>query len=164
MRPIVFYVNLFDEDDRAWGNSILIALLNILIKINERHYQLNPGLPWLYQSGIRYDISQEIERGVEEWRDIVDLLKIGYGDCEDLACARVAELRIRQGINARIRISWRKVGNRYIYHVTVVWPDGRIEDPSRILGMTGTDGLNQRLFKSRDDRLLKSRLPRRIIR
>jgi len=58
------------------------------------------------------------------------------GQCEDLACWRAAELVVRHGIQARpdFTCDARGDGSR-LYHIVVRLPDGRIEDPSRNLGM-----------------------------
>lgn len=57
-------------------------------------------------------------------------------NCEDLACWRAAELRVRYGIAAIPIFTCKPRANGgYLYHITVQLPDGRIEDPSRRLGM-----------------------------
>ena len=57
-------------------------------------------------------------------------------NCEDLACWRAAELRVRYGIAAEPTFIWKvRPGGGYLYHIQVLYPDGRIEDPSRRLGM-----------------------------
>ncbi len=56
-------------------------------------------------------------------------------NCEDLACWRAAELRVR-GIRARAFFTRdRRSDGTTLYHIMVKLPDGRIEDPSRQLGM-----------------------------
>jgi len=85
-------------------------------------------MPPLYESGVRY---KRESIGSENWQTVRQLYRAGIGDCEDLAAARAAELRM-EGIPARaiaIRTGPRK------YHAVVRWPDGAIEDPSRLLGM-----------------------------
>jgi hypothetical protein len=57
-------------------------------------------------------------------------------NCEDLACWRAAELRVRYGIQAEPTFIWKlRPNGGYLYHILVKLPDGRIEDPSRTLGM-----------------------------
>lgn len=57
-------------------------------------------------------------------------------NCEDLACWRAAELRVRHNIMAEPTFIWKKRENGgYLYHILVRLPDGRVEDPSRTLGM-----------------------------
>ncbi len=63
-------------------------------------------LPSLYESGVRYE-REPWPPGVEEFADIVTILKRGWGDCDDLCAARVAELQ-EQGEPADCRIYWRR--------------------------------------------------------
>jgi hypothetical protein len=65
---------------------------------------------------------------------------VTVSNCEDLACYRVAELRVRTGEPAKPRVTSRiipspKYGNFTLYHITVLRADGSVEDPSAILGM-----------------------------
>lgn len=104
-------------------------------------------LPPLAESGVRYATEREdlySPKPVEDWLLADVLLQRRYGDCEDLAAYRCAELRLR-GVNAHPQIS--RKGN--IWHVTVaVYPGKpsrnsvgavvRREDPSRALGMGAT--------------------------
>lgn len=87
--------------------------------------------PGLYESGVRYAREEVVHgRPKEVWLSIPLLYERGFGDCEDLASARAAFLRV-QGVKATpvpIRTS---IG----FHIVVRWPDGRIEDPSKQLGM-----------------------------
>lgn len=61
---------------------------------------------------------------------------VTISNCDDLAPWRCAELR-RSGEKAKIRLTWRQPvpGGRKEFHVQVRREDGRIEDPSLILGM-----------------------------
>lgn len=119
----------------------LILCLESLTRIDEwqleRHIKEGKPLPPLYQSGVYY---QEEPPGEEEWLDIPTLYRQGFGDCEDLACARVAELRVA-GVPAVPVIKHKRFntakGVTTVVHVMVLWPDGTVEDPSLILGMKG---------------------------
>lgn len=89
-------------------------------------------LPPLYRSGVRYE-QEPLRDGKrqERWLTPDQVYAQRWGDCEDLAAWRAAELRQR-GIPARavaIRTGAKK------FHAVVRWPDGSIEDPSRLLGM-----------------------------
>lgn len=90
------------------------------------------NFPPLYTSGVVYKPESVISgKRLEEWLTPDVVLARGRGDCEDLAAWRAAELR-KRGIPARavaIRSGKRK------FHAVVKWPDGSIEDPSRVLGM-----------------------------
>ena len=113
---------------KASSRDDLIFALKQLVRFNR--YQLEHSdeiIPPLYRSRVRYQ--REIG---EQWQTIKEVLANGYGDCEDLAAWRVAELQ-SAGERAQIRLTRRG----RIWHVTVVRGDGRFEDPSRILGMTG---------------------------
>ncbi len=83
------------------------------------------------------------------------MIEAGWGDCEDLACWRVAELRA-QGVTASPYVKFRRIAGVYHFHALVgiyreqkgsaleapeegiVMPESRlvkIEDPSLRLGM-----------------------------
>ncbi len=90
-------------------------------------------------------IMQQILGG-ERFRDIGVLYARGKGDCDNVASARVAELR-QAGIKASPLLTWRRrLDGGYTYHVLVKWPDNfnindgpdsLREDPSLLLGMGG---------------------------
>jgi transglutaminase-like putative cysteine protease len=86
------------------------------------------NLPSIYSSGVRY-------RGEpsDVWRHVADVMKTGHGDCEDLAAARAAELRV-SGVDPGAFVHVYRSGARR-YHAVVGRSDGTIEDPSWILGM-----------------------------
>ena len=128
--------------------------------------------PKLYQSGVRYE--REPWAGeYEEFADCLTVLHRQWGDCDDLAAWRVAELQ-EAGEPADIHLYWRpreKTGGQLVMHVEVrrgskcsrcgtmqqtgspkqdlnsnpmaqckhcnaiAVPWGRIEDPSRYLGL-----------------------------
>lgn len=92
-------------------------------------------MPALYESGVRYS-TESRRHAPEEWCDAAVVLRRGWGDCEDLAAWRVAELRLA-GVAAVPLVTWqlRRAGGR-LFHVRVRYPDGQhIEDPSARLGM-----------------------------
>ena len=97
----------------------------------------HPLTPPHYESGVVY---QEEPPGTdEEFASLPVILARGWGDCDDLAPARCAELR-NQGHRAHIRIQWKRFVRPdgmpgKLYHIVVRRSDGSIEDPSRILGM-----------------------------
>lgn len=86
------------------------------------------ALPPLYRSGVAY----RRERGTENWKNAEQVFKAGYGDCEDLSAWRVAELRRAGELGSYCYVV--KTGPS-LWHVQVMREDGRIEDPSVILGM-----------------------------
>jgi len=103
-------------------------------------------IPKLYDTGIRWRREPWAGR-CEEFADIVRVLKRGWGDCDDLAAWRVAEL-LEEGKPAQLKIKWRvnpRTGEVRLFHALVrrnpVWDaqrrrfKGPTEDPSRRLGM-----------------------------
>lgn len=128
---IRFSVNLFisrEPEEIERSKRAMLYLMEALVRVNMGHLLIRDGIPTLYKSGVLYR-----REGAENWKDIPTLMLDAHGDCEDLACWRVAELR-NAGIAASPHIRWRTEGK---YHALVKHPDGRIEDPSLALGMGG---------------------------
>lgn len=134
MYRITFVLDSFQgKHDRQQSNRQLQILLFALVAVNEEYLRNHPEAPMLYDSGVRY---MEEPPGQEDWQDIPTCLKMRAGDCEDLACWRVAELRVRYGIAAKPTFKCMERPNGgMLYHIQVELPDGRKEDPSRVLGM-----------------------------
>lgn len=84
------------------------------------------GIPRLYRAGVVYRRERP-----DRWATADIVMARGFGDCEDLAAWRAAELRMA-GENAIADV--RQVAPRK-WHAVVVRADGTIEDPSRKLGM-----------------------------
>ena len=99
--------------------------------------------------------SNKLER-VEEFADALTVLGRGWGDCDDLAPWRAAELQEQGDAKADCKISWkvrcrncafrvvdrtkpcprcRSMRRFRVFHVTTRRGDGRVEDPSQYLGM-----------------------------
>lgn len=85
----------------------------------------------LYDSSIRY---KREEVGEEEWQTPLQTAQRGTGDCEDLAAYRTAELLVQGESGARPRVL---TITPTLRHVVVARADGRLEDPSKMLGMKG---------------------------
>jgi hypothetical protein len=135
MGPITLRLTLFRDDaDRQRSERTLLYFLEALAWANQlllrSERRAGRPIPPLYKAGVRY----QPEDGTEEWQDILDTITRGYGDCEDLAAWRVAELRML-GIRAKPYIRYKRRGGRLVYHVLVLLPSGRLEDPSLRLGM-----------------------------
>lgn len=143
LRPIVLKVQLFRSDDdaeRLRSEACLRYFLEALTRTNETIFRAEGRrIPNLYDSGIRY----LREQGTEEWQDVYENLALMTGDCEDLACHRVAELRQRFAMpGAQPDLTWHKLpGGMLEYHVRARHANGTIEDPSKLLGMNAADGL-----------------------
>jgi hypothetical protein len=107
-------------------------LIEALAAANAGYLRLHPDAPWLYASGVAYAEDAEEHEG---WTDLPETLTRGVGDCKDLVAWRLAELRVREREAAFPLVSFARVGHRVKFHVVVRRADGRIECPSRELGM-----------------------------
>jgi len=107
--------------------ELLSAALEGLVAVNLALMD-RQEFPPLYRSGVRY----RRERRTERWKNIRQIFLALFGDCEDLSAWRVAELRRAGELGAFCEVV--KVGPS-LWHVRVRREDGRIEDPSRRLGM-----------------------------
>lgn len=141
MLPIVYHLGLFekpmDEVDYHYSHRCLLWMLECLTNCDREYLRHFPGTPKLYDAGIRYTR----EKGTEDWCGIKIGLRTKKMDCEDLSCWRVAELRERMKEPAKPRVKFRNVNGFWHYHIQVERGDGRIEDPSRVLGMnSGHEG------------------------
>lgn len=103
------------------------AALEGLTRVDERLLATGK-FPPLYSAGVVYRTEPR-----EVWRHVADVYTEGWGDCEDLAAWRAAELRV-SGQDPDARVGTYRSGRRR-YHAVVVLGDGSIEDPSRRLGM-----------------------------
>ena len=138
MREVIFRVELFADPERRKASEVVLRLfLEALTAANVAYLQAHPDAPKLYASGVRYRTEKPKLKGTpipEEWLSIPYVIRQGWGDCEDLACWRTAEL-LQQGVKAQPVFTFRRVGRFSIYHIMVRLPDGTIDDPSRRLGM-----------------------------
>lgn len=122
----------WNRQSRVLGHAIR-AILEATARIDQFYLQLH-HVPPLYESGVRY--MREPPNTTEEFATVPVILARGWGDCDDLAPWRVAELR-QLGEKAEVRLQWKKSrrhGGR-MYHVVVRRQNGEIEDPSALLGM-----------------------------
>ena len=131
----------FAWNDKKRATRRMQIMLDGLTRIHLDHYKRYPKTPSLYESGVRYEREPP---GQEDWQDLFTSLRRGTGDCEDLATWRAADL-LRKGIGARAFGRPRpmliqspegaQLGT--LWHILVRHPGGRIEDPSKLLGMQG---------------------------
>lgn len=124
------------------------------LTICDRAYLKYERIPDVLNGRIRYDKDRPPRGsacGDDDWTDIKLLNQRGIGDCDDLACARAAQLQ-QAGIAARAIPLLRRSNGSHDYHIVVMWPQGLssypptvykdpsgsgllLEDPSRLLGM-----------------------------
>jgi hypothetical protein len=133
-----FRLRSFDSIPDNAKMHVLCALLEALTTANVAYLLKHPHTPNLYESGVRYE---EEPPGRDEWQDIPDTISRRTGDCEDLACWRVAELRVRGGQkHAMHGVTVAEIPGPdgklvTTFHIRVVHENGATEDPSRVLGM-----------------------------
>lgn len=122
------------RNDDSEAHRPFYHLLDALTSINRDWLRRHPETPSLYTSGCRYINDR---KGEENWYDIPNAIERRGGDCKVLAAWRCAELQVR-GEAAMCTVFYRNLGpDSRLYHVQVLMPDGRIEDPSARLGMPG---------------------------
>jgi hypothetical protein len=134
LRSVRLQLDLFaSESARVDSEAVLRHLLEALTLADQIWIKAHPSTPGIYSSGVRYQREPE---GIEDWQSIPAMLVSRFGDCEDLACWRTAELR-QQGIAANPAFYFRRIGQTLLYHIVVRLPNGQTEDPSAKLGMGG---------------------------
>jgi hypothetical protein len=128
VQPVLSIVMPFDGRDDL--RLALAAVTVIDMQQIEKH-----RLPKLYKSGVRYRrefcLAPEVRETCERFLTALQLLKERFGDCDDLAPYRAAELILGGDIRARAIPVRSEVG----WHCVVRRGDGSIEDPSAKLGM-----------------------------
>ena len=116
------------EDDFV---SFVLGLCEVMIAHNLRQIRRGVGDP--YASDFQYVFE---DSGNDAWKDAYHAKASGTGDCKDIVCWRVASLRA-QGILARpVALSQGERGGQPFIHVVVQHPNGKIEDPSILFGMS----------------------------
>ncbi len=110
--------------------TVLAGAAEGLVRANLALMQQRHGAPKLYGGRVRY---RREPAGQERWDTWPEVLARGYGDCEDLAAWRAAELRYT-GADPGASVAVIRTGPSTM-HAVVRRTGGRIEDPSKRLGM-----------------------------
>lgn len=110
------------------STEVYEAALEGLTRVNEWVYRSRPNLPGIHEGNVKY----RRETG-EVWRHAGDVIRDGWGDCEDLAGARAGWLRAK-GVDRGARVRVMRTGPK-MTHAIVERSDGTTEDPSADLGM-----------------------------
>lgn len=121
--------------------SELEFLLEALTSLNCFYLTAHPRLPRLYESGVVYAVEpthqQSVASSEERIASIPEVLRLGWGDCDDLVCWLAAERRVRDGLPAKPLLVLEGVSpdGSHNWHCVVGYPNGATEDPSEVLGM-----------------------------
>jgi hypothetical protein len=115
------------------SRATMLPFLELSTRLNEELLRARDSTPSVYGSGVRYEIEPP---GREDWDPADVLLRRGWGDCEDLAAWRAAELRdVGERARADTYVSRERPDGSRVWHAVVVRSDGSVEDPSAHLGM-----------------------------
>lgn len=129
---VTFVLDLFSPGDRPLSHATLQCMLDALTDIDARYLRKHPETPAIYASGVRYE---EEPPGQEDWQDVATTIRMGVGDCDDVAPWLAAQKRVA-GLDARPTFKDQVLSSgSTLYHILTMNPDGTIEDPSRVLGM-----------------------------
>lgn len=123
------------ELDGVADDEVIQTCLDLSQALCELYLRTHPHTPPLYASGVVYrrEPRSITARGPEDFATVPLMLRRGWGDCDDLAPWRAAELTL-WGYPARATV----VRVRNGWHVVVTAPDGStVDDPSAQLGMYG---------------------------
>lgn len=93
--------------------------------------------PAIYQSGVRYQQEPtRLREATEDFAPVTVVIARGWGDCDDLAAWRAAELRVTGADAAARAVIVPSPGDRQgarRWHAVVKRSDGRLEDAARTL-------------------------------
>lgn len=125
-------------DSRSFA-AVARMVAESAVLANRLHLRAYPATPRLYASGVRY--KNEPIGLPDKLEDIPRLLKRGTADCLHLSSWLVAELRELDNEDATLVIKLPPLAQRLdpsrgrCFHVKVRRASGRLEDPSKRLGM-----------------------------
>lgn len=135
-----------DPDARKITLEIMGEAILFLARVDLIYLKTYPDqfLP-LYQAGIHYGDDRPAPGtacGDDDWRDVAVLYRLGVGDCEDLASARIAELWRAGQWDVTTTVLFnrtRRLGSRpeHLFHIFVRWPEGLGSYPSTVQRRSG---------------------------
>lgn len=140
LASFTFEIDGFEALSPSEQQDVYLDALRALVNIDVAYLATHRLTPRLYASGVRFAISDDERAGLGNvWPNIPAVLAKGTAHCVGLACWRIAELRVRDGVDAvpviREFREWLQGHEVQEFHVCVGYPDGSVEDPSRELGM-----------------------------
>lgn len=113
-----------------------------LTRVNEWIYRHRKDLPSVIDPAAKCRYQRETG---EVWRHVADVLRDGWGDCEDLSAAMAGYYRSRG--ERRCRAAIIRTGPK-MTHAVVRRANGKLEDPSKTLGMGRERTVSMRQFQS----------------
>ena len=105
--------------------------LDLTTLANRDYLRRNSDCPPLQTSGVHWQ-RETNQHNEERFLTIPFVRVLGWGDCDDLACWRAAELQHGGERDARAVVYAVRPG---LWHVVVKRANGKIEDISALLGM-----------------------------
>ena len=105
----------------------LAAFVEALVQVNGLFLRRNPSTVKLYTAHIVYEDRPD-------WQDVPAMLLSRRGDCKSLCAWRIAELR-ESGQEAFAHVVFIPKVKEDLFHFQVRRAGGKMEDPSRFLGM-----------------------------
>lgn len=140
MRSVQIRTSAFKPGtSRDESHEIMSILLDTLVRLNLAYLRRHPDTPNPYKGGVRY---RQEPRGQEQWLTIPEAIAQGHADCEDLGCW-LAAYKTFHGQQARACFKWARKPYQgrmaTVYHIVTCTADGKVEDPSRVLGMGWAD-------------------------
>lgn len=119
----------------AHDRAAIVDGLRVLAYANLLYLRRAPRTVGVYASGVRFRPEPQQGSGVELYQTIPEVLAQGWGDCDDLAGWRCAEL-CAQGERADVdlvAVERGGIGPR-LWHAVVRRESGAIEDVAELIG------------------------------
>lgn len=134
--------NAQTEAERERSETALKFLLDCLIGINTLFLRYHKHTASIYSRGAVKYVGEE---DTEEWLSIPAILAKGEADCEDLAAARAAELRVHDDINTHGYIDWRKKPSGGMMYHALCWREKiGVNDPPGRKPRNAREGTTER--------------------
>ena len=121
--------------DKPSLDAALEGLTRLNVQILKTAKAAGRPVPAMYAAGVRWQPDSEKGRPSETWDTIDVVRRRGFGDCEDLAAWRAAELRFSGRDSGARAVVRRSNSPGVAWHCIVQLSNGKTLDPSIKLGM-----------------------------